>query len=396
MSNRAKRWLWGAVIVAALLLVLKSIVPYGVYKVDTASMEPTILGTRQGGESVLVHYDRSAPARFDLVVALRAGEEVPVVKRVVGLPSERVQLVDGDLLVQGKRLGPEVPRPRPITVFDERWADPQAAFPITPENQPFWKLEQGTWTLAAPAGIGPRLASELAFRGDVKDSYFDAEQSFVEGEIPVNDLVLELDLAQDELGSRASLRLSEWGDIFELLLDLGQDGRLTASLVRRGEDSSAAPEVLGTAKLERNGAGFHRVRLSNIDNALCFERDGVRSLEVAYAENRYARADRLQTGHSILPRVAFGGAGGTLRFKGLVLARDLYYTPRGEFAVGEALPLDPDGYLLLGDNSAASRDGRDWGETRAEELIGRPVRIVWPLAHARPLEGAVPPPLLVR
>jgi signal peptidase I len=396
MSNRSKHWLWFLAISAAALLVLKSIVPYGVFKVDTASMEPTILGTRQGGESVLVHYDRSAPARFDLVVALRAGEDVPVVKRVAGLPSERVQIVDGDLLVQGKRLGPQVPRPRPIAVFDERWADPLAAFPITAENQRFWKLEQGAWTLEAPAGIGPRLASELALRGDVKDSYFDAEHAFVEGEIPVNDLVLELDLAQDELGSRASLRLSEWGDIFELLLDLGQDGRLTASLVRRGEDSNVAPEVLGTAKLERNGAGFHHVRLSNIDNALCFERDGVRSLEVVYAENRYARADRLQTGHSILPRAAFGGAGGTLRFKGLVLARDLYYTPRGKFAVGEALDLGPDEYFLLGDNSSASRDGRDWRETRAEELIGRPARIVWPLSHARPLEGAVPPPLLVR
>ena len=36
------------------------------------------------------------------------------------------------------------------------------------------------------------------------------------------------------------------------------------------------------------------------------------------------------------------------------------------------------------------------GETPAEEIIGRPTRIVWPLSHWRAIEGAVPPPPLAR
>ncbi len=216
------------------------------------------------------------------------------------------------------------------------------------------------------------------------------------GEIAVNDLALECELAQDEPGTRASLTLSEAGDVFELALELAQDGRLSATLARRGEDPALPPETLASRALERGAPGWHRVRFSNIDNALCFERDGVRFLQSSYAANRFAREDRLQEGHSLLPRASFGGAGGTLRFRRLLLERDLYYTPRGSFATERGLDLGPDGYFLLGDNSSFSRDGREWGETRAAEILGRPLRIVWPLSHARALEGAVPPPPLVR
>jgi len=383
MTNRTKRWLWALALLACALLVLKSLV-CGVYRVDTPSMEPTIQGAR-GGELVLVVYDRSPPARFDLVVVLRKGDDTPVVKRVGGLPNERVQIVDGDLLVRGKRLGPDEPRPRPIPVFDARWQDPAQLFPIPPAASTSWKLERGEWTLAAQA------ASRLEYRGDVTDGYLDAEHAFVPGEIPVNDLVLELELAQDDPGSRASLTLSENGDRFELSLELAHDGRLSARILRQAEDPAVAPELLATRTLEHGAPGWHRVRFSNVDNALTFERDGARLLVATYDENRFARDDRLQIGHSILPRATFGGSAGTLRFRGLALARDLYYTQRGEFATQEAKPLDPDGYFLLGDNSSLSRDGREWGETRAEELVGRPVRILWPLSHGRALQGAVPP-----
>jgi signal peptidase I len=384
MTNRTKRWLWAVALLACALLVLKSLV-CGIYRVDTPSMEPTIQGAR-GGELVLVVYDRSPPARFDLVVVLRKGDDTPVVKRVGGLPNERVQVVDGDLLVRGKRLGPDEPRPRPIPVFDARWQDPTRSFPIPPAESSYWKREQDVWTLAAQA------ESRIEYHGDVTDGYLDAEHAFVPGEIPVNDLVLELELTQDEPGSRASLALSEYGDRFELALELAADGKLVARILRHAEDPAVAPELLATRALERGAPGWHRVRFANIDNTLTFERDGLRQLVATYTENRFARDDRLQIGHSILPRATFGGANGTLRFRGLALARDLYYTQRGEFATQVAKDLDPDGYFLLGDNSSLSRDGREWGETRAEELVGRPVRILWPLSHGRALEGAVPPP----
>jgi len=385
MTKGSRRWLWALAFLALALLVLKSLV-FGIYRVDTPSMEPTI----HGGERVLVFYDRTPPARFDLVVVLRKGDDTPVVKRVAGLPGERVQIVDGDLLVEGARLGPDVPRPRAIPVFDERWQDGEKGFPIPEAARGSWTRTRGEWALRAPAG------GQLEFYGDVKDSYFDAEHVLVPGEVPVNDLALELELCQDDPGARARLRLSEAGDVFELLLERAQDGRLKASLLRRGEDAAAAPELLTTRTIERGAGGWHRLRFSNIDNALAFERDGERLLVATYAENRFAREDRLQVGHNLLPRASFGGENGTLLFRNLRLERDLYYTPRGGFATQRGEDLGLDRYFLLGDNSSFSRDGREWRETPAEEIIGRPTWIVWPLSHWRAIEGAVPPPQLLR
>jgi len=385
MTHRSRRWLWALAFLALALLVLKSLV-CGIYRVDTPSMEPTI----HGGERVLVFYDRSPPARFDPVVVLRKGEETPVVKRAAGLPGERVQIVDGDLLVDGARLAPDAPRPRAIPVFDERWQDGEKSFPIPEAARGSWRHARGEWALLARAG------GQLEFYGDVKDSYLDADHVLVPGETPVNDLALELELCQDEPGARARLRLSEAGDVFELLLDLAADRRLTASLLRLGEDPAAPPELLTTRTIERSTAGWHHLRFSNIDNALAFERDGERLLVATYAENRFARDDRLQVGHNLLPRASFGGENGALLFRGLRLERDLFYTPRGEFATQRGEDLGLDGYFLLGDNSSFSRDGREWRETPAGEIIGRPTRIVWPLSHWRAIEGAVPPPPLVR
>ncbi|MBK7642692.1 MAG: hypothetical protein IPJ19_06510 [Planctomycetes bacterium] len=393
MSAGSRRWLWALAILAGLLYAAKSLV-CGVYLVETASMEPTIQGSRPGGERVLVVYGGAPPARFDPVVVLREGEAVPLVKRVVGLPSERVQIVDGDLLIDGARLGPDAPRPAAIPVFDERWQDPSAAFPIPQAAQPFWSLAHGEWKLVARSGV--RAPNRLEFFGDVKDSYLDAEHALVEGEIPVNDLALALDLLQEEPGSLASFSLSEAGDVFDFEIARTREGKLAARILRRGEGDDAAPEMLASAELGLHATGWHRVRVSNIDNTLCLERDGRRVLVAQYEENRFAREDRLQLGHSLLPRLAFGGAGGELHFRGLRIERDLYYTPRGDYATHKAEGLGPASYFLLGDNSSQSRDGREWGETKARELIGRPVRVVWPLTDFRAIQGAVPPPPRLR
>ncbi len=387
MSSRARRWLWAAAILAVLLALLKALV-FGLYHVDTASMEPTILGS-QGGERVLVLYDRSAPARFDPIVALRAGEDAPLVKRVGGLPNEHVQIVDGDLLIDGKRLPPDAPRPRPIPVFDERWHDAEAAFRSSVEHGAAWSHAAREWRLDASA---EHASGELRLAADVKDSYLDAQHALVAGETSVNDLVLELELELATTGTRVELGLSEEGDLFVLALEARAGGRLHATLSRRG----VQPEPLGEGEWPLDPARAHRLRFANLDNALGVEIDGERRLCASYAQNRLAPEDRLEEGKNYLPRVWLRGEAGRLVLRGLRLERDFYYTQRGGFATQGALSLGPDEYFLLGDNSASSRDGREWGPTLAGELVGRPLWIVWPLGHLRRLEGAIPPPVLVR
>jgi type IV secretory pathway protease TraF len=71
--------------------------------------------------------------------------------------------------------------------------------------------------------------------------------------------------------------------------------------------------------------------------------------------------------------------------RGLTVGRDLHYVERGRHAVGEPLQLGPDEIFVLGDNSAESLDGREWGPTPLREVIGRPAAVVWPLGRLRGL-----------
>ena len=99
----------------AVLLVLRFwiVCPY---RIPSRSMEPTlhghVEGTESGGDTVLVckaAYLFSPPRRWD-VVALdvhnidRAGvaRSVSMVKRVVGLPGERIEILAGSVVVDGQ------------------------------------------------------------------------------------------------------------------------------------------------------------------------------------------------------------------------------------------------------------------------------------------------------
>ena len=128
------RLLWG---LAALVvgLVLAKFFVADVYRIESGSMRPTVFGGLDPDGSpgptdwVLVRYGRPQDLdRFDLVVMRSREDGDPVVKRVCGLPGESIQIVDGDLLIEGRRLLPEAPRPAPVLVFDDRFLDVEEFF----------------------------------------------------------------------------------------------------------------------------------------------------------------------------------------------------------------------------------------------------------------------------
>jgi len=366
MSARLRLALWFAAAVLAASLLLKHFV-FDVYRVDSGSMEPLIMGSREGGERVLVHYGTFRPQRFDLVVAMRPGEQRPVVKRAVALENERVQIVSGDLVIDGRRLGISQPRPAPITVLDPRpgaWVD---AFHV---EQP-GSLERAD--NGAQLTANSNEAARLLLREDVHDDGFDDEAGLLRGQQSVNDLLLDVEFDLSP-GASAGFELTELGDLFRVELRPEEAG-LRCELIREGEGVLASESV----------SGAKRLRLVNLDDTLVMRIDEREAKVVAYVENRLDPRDVIAAGRHMLPRVRMWVRSGTLRLKNLCLQRDLYYTERGEFARTGALRLGLGECFLLGDNSAMSRDGREWGPTPLGQILGHPTRVVWPLSRWRPL-----------
>ena len=64
--------------------------------------------------------------------------------------------------------------------------------------------------------------------------------------------------------------------------------------------------------------------------------------------------------------------------------KQIYYYNRGQLgAVGEKMIVPADSYLVLGDNSATSKDSRYWGFVPKNNLLGQAMVIYWPPQRIR-------------
>jgi signal peptidase I len=377
---------WTIALALLLLLFLRTFV-CDVKHVDSGSMEPFIFGTEDGGESVLVWYDSSQPRRFESVVILRDGETTPIAKRVAGLGGESVQISNGDLLINSRRLSPDEPRPPPIAVFDDRWQRVEDAFGMGGTKGNPWTRSGDDWNLDASKIAHGEQTGLMYLLANVHDDYLAPDHSLVRGKESVNDLILECEARVEE--PRGSLRflLSEQGDTFQLAIHLEEHGDASLALTRRFD----VEESLASARAPFAPSEWHRVRFSNVDNALRVEIDGTTSIPpFVYKENHLHPHDTAHEGKSYPHRVYLGGEDGRFSFRKIRILRDLFYTQRGRFGIDSPADLGPDEYFVLGDNSAESRDSREWGPVHQHEILGRPVWVVWPPSRIRRLTSIEP------
>lgn len=376
LRRRIVRFAWALAAAALVLFGVRTFVG-DVYRVTSHSMVPTL----REGEHVLVVYDRSIPERFDLVVLSRGGEAI--VKRVVGLPGETVQIgPTGDLFVDGELLPPDAPRPPPIPVFDDRVLSVEDHFAEGGTDVDPWQRTADGWELDArevPLGSSPGL---LRLRAPVGDDWLDREAGKVRrGVLHQGDLILEAELLVLEPGGRFRALLVEQADTFQFTLDLADPDAARAELQRT---PPAGEPPLASATFRYRPGEWTRVRFENVDDHLRAEL-GSSVLEADYGANRPHPKDVLGEGLTIGERVMVGGEGCRLRVRALRVWRDLHYTRRGDFGTRTPLRLGPDELFVLGDNSRQSRDSREWGPVRRDEILGRALWVVWPPAAARRL-----------
>ncbi len=380
-------WTFAALL---LLLVLARTYVGSVYHVRSGSMEPTILGLEGSGEWVFVRYDRTPPLRNELVVVLPQDGGDPIVKRVVGLPYERVQIHHGDVWVDGHvlRRSREDAHPRPfVTVFDERWEPLERAFHMGSTAHDPWTRVDGAWRVdasAVPEGSDEGL---MYYVPKLDDGYLGPDHVAVHGDGSVNDAAVECEVLVETARGRLRFQLTEQGDTFELAIAPKVDGSAFAVLTRRNQGDRL--EKLASGLLPRFAIGaWHRVRFENADNALKVVVDGETTpIAAEYERNELHPADRLGEGTNPGARVLLGADGVAARFRGVRIERDLAYTTLGDHGTKQdEVELGADQYFLLGDNSAHSSDSRAWGPVPLARIVGRATRVVWPPSRWRRLD----------
>ncbi|HKD99870.1 MAG TPA: S26 family signal peptidase, partial [Planctomycetota bacterium] len=354
-------------------------------------MQPTLLGDPSGGDRVLV--DRVTllarrPRRYEIVAFEHPRDrERELVKRVAGLPRERIQIADGDLVVDGHKLRKSAWERRRLAVPLLRWPGPAASERLDgPADRVEWGAEGRTMFLRTRSADDATL---LSLRGLAGDGFEDEAGRVHPGTLPVFDLAVRAEARLLAESGTLLAELRKEGDTFRL--ELARTGWRDATRIRvtrsfaTPNGGESAPSLHETVLLDAPGPAwpdrFVSVAFWNFDDRVSLDLDGREVATVDY-EGRHPRIDP-PPGSAGWGAVRVGVRGADLEVRTIEIDRDLHYVARGSHAAREPFELGPDEYFVLGDRSADSDDSREFGAVTSDRLLGLVRAIVAPLARLR-------------
>jgi signal peptidase I len=393
------------------------------------------------GDRILVDkfaYDFSNPKRWDVVV-FKYPEDAKTnyIKRLVGLPGETVVIAGGDIWTARGDEAAAIARKPPERmlamlqcVSDSDHISPELAKAGWPTAWVDWSAADSGGCQWATDDAGRSFSA--ACQGDNSATLryrhlvpaFDDWRTIRAGGRPaapsptpvndfqpyntqptrlhaVGDLAVECEIESRSTSGRVAFDLVEAGEQHRVEIDLA-DGR--ASLAVPG---GAAP---ATAATPVHGRGSWRIQFANVDDELSLFVDGRRiefDAPTAWSRPLPTEPPALETkpatpGSAVPSDLAPAGITVTaadVRVTGLRVLRDLFYIAavdvegNGRVIEDDSLefPLTEGQYLMLGDNSAASKDSRLWLDGHHVDrrlLIGKALVVFWP--HAVPASWSIP------
>ena len=377
------------------------------------------------GDRILVLkcvYQFAEPKRWDVIVFKNPTNPTEnYIKRLIGLPGERVEIIDGDVYIDGQiaRKPPEVQKElwMPVHDFDFPPVNPNqsGAFnghPWTPPFQPApaqaggvsaWKISDDNPTrlvLDCPSDQNSTLTYGSPSANDFRVAYAYNRMEMIQHAPPCSDLMVRFyvkadsaKLAPAQAGGKIGVTLSKYGVDYRAWWDL--TGRMVLSKVEGGQETVLDSRLTETPKTEQ----FTLFKFANVDHQLLFELGGDRlQVDLGRSATALRRTDQL-------PRADIFGAG-KLTLAHIGIFRDVYYTG-GERRATEGHPpfqLEKDEFFVLGDNSPNSWDARCWdtppvattgteppraGVVPRYYLVGKAMFVYWPSGYEFPWPNAL-------
>jgi signal peptidase I len=352
---------------------------------DNDLLSPPVLD----GQRLLIDrttFSLQSPRRWE-VAALRHPQRADniLVKRVVGLPGEFVEIRNGDAFADGQIQRKNLAQQHAMAILVH---DADCRPTLEPMARPRWRAEgrKSRWETAGtgfshPADAENRSVEWLAYHharraadgktveGPITDvcGYNQWQPRRDEDVHAVPDLLLQFRLS---VGDRSQgdlyVRATDGGNVFEIRLQFKEENRgsMPYQLLR---DGKPIPEVGGQLPFPKDG---RRIEVSLIDRQFLFAVDG--RTVAAWPYERHGAPPAPAT------PLAIGVSGLAATIREIRVYRDVYYTrPVGSRAGGVRLGADE--YSVLGDNSPISDDSRDWterGAVGAKLFVGKPLAAI--------------------
>ncbi len=376
------------------------------YYMESGDNYPVIAGDRIFVLKCI--YQFFEPKRWDVIV-FRAPMDprINYIKRLIGLPGEKVSIIDGDVYVDG------VIQRKPQHVQDELWMpvynnNYQPVEPLSMRfnghswKQPFKNTDGSNWGTIGEQETIFTLAESKAqrvhtiFYDTSQGNDFTATHSYDDPRrfsfMPLcSDIMVEFKvsgLARDS-EEMIGASLSKYGIEYRAMLE--GSGKLTISKVVHNGTLEELATVEAGGDIDRGGD--FDFSLANVDHQLVAKAGG--------AVLNYKLGDGVDGAgeiKDIMPEVKIHGAG-ELSITDVAIWRDLHYISKDgpgfdvkQAEEGQEFELEDGQYFVCGDNTPASNDSRMWdrpsegnsgilyrqGIVPRDYLVGKAFVIYWP------------------
>jgi len=361
------------------------------------------------GDRILVLkciYQFFEPKRWDVIVFKNPTEpDVNYIKRLVGRPGEKVQIIDGDVYINGQisRKPPNVQNELWIPVYDNDYQPINRFVPTFNHHgwqQPFragsfskWEIDEDRPTLFRLDSSADQIDTVIystTIGNDFRAAYAYDDVGEYDYLPYCSDLMVRFYCRSAEAQGRIGAALSKYQTDYKAWVDLTGEMVIT----KNGENGTTTELARKSIEPPTINKSF-LVKFANVDHRLDFQ---FGSEQLTYDMGRGLEdAGRIRA--DISPRVEILGSG-KLTLSHVAIFRDIHYTerkyangPKEGRAIEKPFTLGEDEFFVLGDNSPNSEDCRWWtreglankglspyrvGIVPRDYLVGKALFVYWP------------------